>query len=266
MSIAQARHRAKRKAYLAQLEHSVESLQSTLGIIPGREYETPPLVVKVRKLERENEALRRELYDLRRRNQANGHAPSGGYTPDNSTPLGAEGPIHGQDVAQVVVWSTRPVFSQRPYDGSSGSHYPPSSPINYAYGVQGYPAPSTTTRSSATNGSHPYTVNQYASSPVPVIQHHISSSAYPRRAQPVFTDPTYDPRVPTVEGDHYQGDVPDISPQGSPYFPATIDAVSPPSEDIFYLVGTSSGCINTACVFWAIAVERTYNALRPSGE
>ncbi len=81
-----------------------------LGIIPGREYETPPLVVKVRKLERENEALRRELYDLRRRNQANGHAPSGGYTPDNSTPLGAEGPIHGQDVG-VSTGHTSGAFS-----------------------------------------------------------------------------------------------------------------------------------------------------------
>ncbi|KAI0712988.1 hypothetical protein C8T65DRAFT_574286, partial [Cerioporus squamosus] len=62
---AQARHRAKRKAYLQQLEQSVEDLQSVLGIVPGQEFDIPPLVSKVRLLEHENEVLRRELRYMR---------------------------------------------------------------------------------------------------------------------------------------------------------------------------------------------------------
>lgn len=63
---AQARHRAKRKAYIEQLEQTVTKLQTALGFSPEQVAALPPPLVKIRELEQENARLNRENEDLRR--------------------------------------------------------------------------------------------------------------------------------------------------------------------------------------------------------
>ncbi|KAH8101702.1 hypothetical protein BXZ70DRAFT_931589 [Cristinia sonorae] len=62
---AQARHRAKRKAYIEQLEQTVTKLQSVLALSPEQVGSIPPPVVRIRELETENVTLRRENELLR---------------------------------------------------------------------------------------------------------------------------------------------------------------------------------------------------------
>ncbi|TCD68781.1 hypothetical protein EIP91_009794 [Steccherinum ochraceum] len=62
---AQARHRAKRKAYIEQLEQTVTKLQSVLALSPEQVGSIPPPVVRIRELESENMGLRRENEVLR---------------------------------------------------------------------------------------------------------------------------------------------------------------------------------------------------------
>ncbi|KAI0634334.1 hypothetical protein C8Q77DRAFT_1055676 [Trametes polyzona] len=63
---AQARHRAKRKAYIEQLEQTVTKLQSVLALSPDQVAAIPPPLVRIRELEQENEMLHREVQELRR--------------------------------------------------------------------------------------------------------------------------------------------------------------------------------------------------------
>ncbi|OCH90479.1 hypothetical protein OBBRIDRAFT_754871 [Obba rivulosa] len=63
---AQARHRAKRKAYIEQLEQTVTKLQSVLALSPDQVAALPPPLVRIRELEHENECLQREIEELRR--------------------------------------------------------------------------------------------------------------------------------------------------------------------------------------------------------
>ena len=63
---AQARHRAKRKAYIEQLEQTVTKLQTALGYTPEELETLPPPLVKIRELEQENARLEKENEDLRR--------------------------------------------------------------------------------------------------------------------------------------------------------------------------------------------------------
>ncbi|KAK7683585.1 hypothetical protein QCA50_013423 [Cerrena zonata] len=65
---AQARHRAKRKAYIEQLEQTVTKLQYALAYTPEQIAALPPPLMRIRELEekvgvlvRENEELRRQL-------------------------------------------------------------------------------------------------------------------------------------------------------------------------------------------------------------
>ncbi|TFK28234.1 hypothetical protein FA15DRAFT_701134 [Coprinopsis marcescibilis] len=69
---AQARHRAKRKAYIEQLEQTVTKLQAALGYSPEQVSALPPSSVTIRelqqdinRLQKENEELRRMLSDRR---------------------------------------------------------------------------------------------------------------------------------------------------------------------------------------------------------
>ncbi|KAJ7598764.1 hypothetical protein C8J56DRAFT_914954 [Mycena floridula] len=63
---AQARHRAKRKAYIEQLEQTVTKLQTALGCTPDDVAALPPPLAKIRDLEQENARLLKENDDLRR--------------------------------------------------------------------------------------------------------------------------------------------------------------------------------------------------------
>jgi len=62
---AQARHRAKRKAYIEQLEQTVTKLQTVLALSPDQVAALPPPVIRIRELEQENEVLHREIDELR---------------------------------------------------------------------------------------------------------------------------------------------------------------------------------------------------------
>ncbi|TFK32405.1 hypothetical protein BDQ12DRAFT_617124 [Crucibulum laeve] len=63
---AQARHRAKRKAYIEQLETTVTKLQTALGFSPEQVAALPPPLIKIRELEQENTRLQKENEELRR--------------------------------------------------------------------------------------------------------------------------------------------------------------------------------------------------------
>jgi len=95
---AQARHRAKRKAYIEQvrqsphatatrfltpsffqLEQTVTKLQTALGFTPDQVAALPPPLVKIRELEQENARLQKENEELRRVLEADhrgSHLPS----------------------------------------------------------------------------------------------------------------------------------------------------------------------------------------------
>ncbi|KAI0061070.1 hypothetical protein BV25DRAFT_1773124, partial [Artomyces pyxidatus] len=63
---AQARHRAKRKAYIEQLEQTVTKLQTALALSPDQVAALPPPTLRIRQLEQENAKLIRENDDMRR--------------------------------------------------------------------------------------------------------------------------------------------------------------------------------------------------------
>ncbi|KAF5325563.1 hypothetical protein D9619_009999 [Psilocybe cf. subviscida] len=63
---AQARHRAKRKAYIDQLEQTVTKLQIAVGFSTDQIAALPPPLLKIRELEQDNARLQRENDDLRR--------------------------------------------------------------------------------------------------------------------------------------------------------------------------------------------------------
>ncbi|KAJ7608442.1 hypothetical protein FB45DRAFT_946728 [Roridomyces roridus] len=73
---AQARHRAKRKAYIEQLEQTVTKLQTALGFTPEQVAALPPPLAKIRELEQENARLSKENEDLHRMlSESNGGRP-----------------------------------------------------------------------------------------------------------------------------------------------------------------------------------------------
>ncbi|KAI0826187.1 hypothetical protein BC629DRAFT_1434675 [Irpex lacteus] len=67
---AQARHRAKRKAYIEQLEQTVVRLQNALAASPDSVSSLPPPLMRIRELEQENVQLSREVEELRRQLEA----------------------------------------------------------------------------------------------------------------------------------------------------------------------------------------------------
>ncbi|KAF8961411.1 hypothetical protein BDZ97DRAFT_1829173 [Flammula alnicola] len=63
---AQARHRAKRKAYIDQLEQTVTKLQIAVGYTTEQVSALPPPLLKIRELEQDNARLQKENDELRR--------------------------------------------------------------------------------------------------------------------------------------------------------------------------------------------------------
>ncbi|KAI9507116.1 hypothetical protein F5148DRAFT_1208135 [Russula earlei] len=73
---AQARHRAKRKAYIEQLEQTVTKLQTALALSPEQVAALPPPTLRIRQLEQENSKLIREIDELRRQLHMQTRRPS----------------------------------------------------------------------------------------------------------------------------------------------------------------------------------------------
>ncbi|KAH9008308.1 hypothetical protein EDB84DRAFT_1269950 [Lactarius hengduanensis] len=63
---AQVRHRAKRKAYIEQLERAVTKPQTVLALSPEQVAALPPPTLHIRSLEQENPKLLCEDDELRR--------------------------------------------------------------------------------------------------------------------------------------------------------------------------------------------------------
>lgn len=82
---AQARHRAKRKAYIEQLEQTVSKLQTALALSTEDVSNLPTTQVKLRELKEENESLRAELRKLQLQQAAN-FSISSVMTPQNAMP------------------------------------------------------------------------------------------------------------------------------------------------------------------------------------
>ncbi|KAH9028543.1 hypothetical protein EDB84DRAFT_1231101, partial [Lactarius hengduanensis] len=59
-SKAQVRHRAKRKAYVEQLEQIVTKLQTALALFPEQVAALPPPTLRIRELGQENPKLLRK--------------------------------------------------------------------------------------------------------------------------------------------------------------------------------------------------------------
>ncbi|KAG6820074.1 hypothetical protein H0H93_005602 [Arthromyces matolae] len=74
---AQARHRAKRKAYIEQLEQTVTKLQAAYGLTHEEIAVLPPPLIRIRELEQENARLIKENEDLRRMLTELGRSPDG---------------------------------------------------------------------------------------------------------------------------------------------------------------------------------------------
>ncbi|PIL29154.1 transcription factor [Ganoderma sinense ZZ0214-1] len=171
---AQARHRAKRKAYIEQLEQTVTKLQSVLALSPDQVAAIPPPLMRIRELEQENELLHREVEELRRQLEMKNSQLRPDFRRDNYTPLPDDRHFDREskrrrtaDVGGVYVTSSPHTHSPPPplsipsitgQYSSQGSHtsaYPPysSRPLgnNYSYGVPGYPVPPETPTSSATS-------------------------------------------------------------------------------------------------------------------
>ncbi|KAJ7906976.1 hypothetical protein B0H13DRAFT_1619000 [Mycena leptocephala] len=76
---AQARHRAKRKAYIEEAQ-TVTKLQTALGQFTFEQAAVlPPPLAKIRELEAENARLMRENHDLHRMLHARDHGHAQGY-------------------------------------------------------------------------------------------------------------------------------------------------------------------------------------------
>ncbi|KAI0772930.1 hypothetical protein BD413DRAFT_543241 [Trametes elegans] len=159
---AQARHRAKRKAYIEQLEQTVTKLQSVLALSPDQVAAIPPPLVRIRELEQENEMLHREVEELRRqldvknaqlrpdvrrdsfaaledhraerepKRRRTGDA-NGLYVTHSPPPPLTIPTVTSQYSSQSPPHSSGYTYSSRP---SSGSFYP-------SYGVSSYPVPET---------------------------------------------------------------------------------------------------------------------------
>ncbi|GJJ14712.1 hypothetical protein Clacol_008979 [Clathrus columnatus] len=83
---AQARHRAKRKAYIEQLEQTVSKLQTALALSAEDVVNLPTTQMKLRELKEENDSLRAELRKFQLQQAANFSMSSVIPMPSNEPP------------------------------------------------------------------------------------------------------------------------------------------------------------------------------------
>ncbi|KAI1792462.1 hypothetical protein LXA43DRAFT_1006699 [Ganoderma leucocontextum] len=220
---AQARHRAKRKAYIEQLEQTVTKLQSVLALSPDQVAAIPPPLMRIRELEQENELLHREVEELRRQLEMKNTQLRTDFRRDTYTPLPDDRHFDREskrrrtaDVGGVYVTSSHSpppplsipsITGQYSSQNSHTSAYPPysSRPLggNYSYGVPGYPVPPETPTSSATS-SPSFSPSDYAPSSLPSHSHHRTlSSAYGHTALPPFSHSPSQYELVKLEDDQY---------------------------------------------------------------
>ncbi|KAH9947870.1 hypothetical protein B0H21DRAFT_736745 [Amylocystis lapponica] len=214
---AQARHRAKRKAYIEQLEQTVTKLQTVLALSPDQVAALPPPLVKIRELEQENELLHRELDELRRQlEQRNSQ-----LRPDLGRRTPGDDRRSDRDAKRRRLTDATSV-----YMGSNVSHSPPPpllipSPTNYqqnnsqppsayprqqsssllpSYGFN-YQMPSTPSGSSSTS-SPSFSPSDYAPSSAshPQHRHHLTST---HSMLPPFSHTANQYELVKLEDDNY---------------------------------------------------------------
>ncbi|KAJ3919533.1 hypothetical protein F5877DRAFT_89985 [Lentinula edodes] len=137
---AQARHRAKRKAYIEQLEQTVTKLQTAMGVTPEQVSALPPPLAKIRELEQENARLGKENEDLRRLLAESGipingptSSNSGGYVPSpnsfNSAGREMDSNFPSENTDLNALRAPPPLTI--PHHSSSSQHYPSSHPSSH---------------------------------------------------------------------------------------------------------------------------------------
>ncbi|KAF7293046.1 BZIP domain-containing protein [Mycena indigotica] len=207
---AQARHRAKRKAYIEQLEQTVTKLQTALGFTPEQVTSLPPPLVKIRELEQENARLTKENDELHRLLADAGINPVTGARSLSLDSMGRRGSPLGANYGDPHR-SVERDFKRRKMDGMD-DYLPPSS---HHHSDLTRPPPLTIPQSGH-GGPHHYSATQHTSS---------SNSSTPGS---LFLPP---PNAPPI-GPPF-GQIPN-TPSGSsstsspPFSPATMHANSNP--------------------------------------
>ncbi|KAG5715998.1 putative transaldolase [Termitomyces sp. T112] len=159
---AQARHRAKRKAYIEQLESTVTKLQMSLGFTHDDVAVLPPPLIRIRELEQENARLIKENDDFRRMLAELGRSPEGFRRNSPSTYPDASR-IHdrtseykrkkygGNPEAGYMSPSDTPPQMHEPYPSSSQHVISGSSSLFNLHAASTFQMPNTPSGSSATS-------------------------------------------------------------------------------------------------------------------
>ncbi|KAI0718661.1 hypothetical protein C8Q72DRAFT_135415 [Fomitopsis betulina] len=191
---AQARHRAKRKAYIEQLETTVTKLQVALALSPEQVATLPAPVIRIRELEEENEVLHREVDELRRQLEERNarlrpdlgrrHIPSSPYDrgeydsrrrrlPDSTVYLAQNGHTHSPPPPLLIPSSA----SQQTHQTSQIGMYPRLTASNTLTSYGMYQLPGTPSSSSASTASNsPFSPCDYT--PPTTIHSHRPTSAH----------------------------------------------------------------------------------------
>ncbi|KAH9929098.1 uncharacterized protein BXZ73DRAFT_102252 [Epithele typhae] len=157
---AQARHRAKRKAYIEQLEQTVTKLQSVLALSPEQVAAIPPPLIRIRELEQENELLRREVDELRRQLDVkggpagalrNGAAAQDAFRRDAYTPaLPDDRHFDGVGVGVKRRRTADTIYTSSAHNGTTHSPPPPLSIPS----ITGQYSPNSPPQSAGYGGAH----------------------------------------------------------------------------------------------------------------
>ncbi|KAJ6625086.1 hypothetical protein B0H10DRAFT_1783655 [Mycena sp. CBHHK59/15] len=206
---AQARHRAKRKAYIEQLEQTVTKLQTALGFSPDQVAALPPPQAKILELEQENARLLKENDELHRMLTDSGRAPPLGVGRRNSLTSFNDARACDRDYKRRKMDSLDDVYIQSP-PGSSHNHDPLSRPppltipqttLPHHYSVSAHP--SNHTNSSHAGSSSMFGLNGQPAFQIPNTPSGSSStssppfSASPAQMHPSNSPATHRPPLPS---------------------------------------------------------------------